>query len=222
MSGLSFKKMAMSAALIGAGAFTMFEYLILDKTVLSELDDSDAAFIGFITLYGKNYLTLAEYKQRKALFDKNIGIIAKQSLMDQDYILGLNHMSDWTTEEYFSTLGLLPEGQYPQEIIAEDDNSWEDLDEELEDDFWPKELRDDQKDRPKDKPDRPVLLNSMLFWMGDSTKLDPIDEADFDQKLKEEEEQYKIQHEYEEPETPSIWGNMDLTPTPGSVKINTD
>jgi hypothetical protein len=38
MSGLSFKKMALGAALIGAGAFTMFEFLIMDKTVFSELD----------------------------------------------------------------------------------------------------------------------------------------------------------------------------------------
>ena len=189
MSGLSFKKMAMSAALIGAGAFTMFEYLILDKTVFSELDDSDSAFIGFITLYGKNYLTLEEYKTRKALFDKNIGIIAKQSLMNQDYILGVNHMSDWTTEEYFATLGLLPEGVYPQEIIPEDENAWDDIDAEIEDDFWPDELKGDAVDRPMDKPDRPVaLISNNLYYRGDSNKVPSFDDADIDEILQKEEE----------------------------------
>jgi hypothetical protein len=75
MSGLTFKKMALGGALVGAGAFTMFEYLILDKTVFSELDDSDAAFIGYITMFNKNYLTLDEYKKRKALFSKSVKLV---------------------------------------------------------------------------------------------------------------------------------------------------
>jgi hypothetical protein len=58
-------------------------------------------------------MTLEEYRKRKTIFDMNIKMITKQSLLQQDYILGLNHMSDWTTEEYFTTLGLLPEGEYP-------------------------------------------------------------------------------------------------------------
>ena len=78
MSGISFKKMAMSAALIGGGCFTMFEYLIMDKTIYSQLDDSDAAFIGFITMYGKSYLTLDEYRKRKVLFEQNVNKISQQ------------------------------------------------------------------------------------------------------------------------------------------------
>jgi len=29
-------------------------------------------------------------------------------------------MSDWSTEEYYKTLGMLPEGKYPVEIVDGD------------------------------------------------------------------------------------------------------
>ena len=110
MSALSFKKMALSATLIGTGAITMLQYLILDKTVFNELDESDIAYISYIALYGKNYYTLKEYQQRKAIFDSNVKLTSRPLPMDQSYELGLNNMSDWTMEEYFAILGLLPEG----------------------------------------------------------------------------------------------------------------
>jgi hypothetical protein len=61
-------------------------------------------------------------------------------------------MSDWTMEEYFATLGTLPEGNYPSEIIPEDDDSWKQIDAEDEEDFWPTELQGDGSDRPTDIP----------------------------------------------------------------------
>ena len=142
----------------------MFEYLIMDKTIYSQLDDSDAAFIGFITMYGKSYLTLDEYRKRKALFEQNVKKISKQQLLiQQHYVLGLNHMSDWSMEEYFATLGVLPEGNYPQEIIPEDDDSWKQIDTEDEEDYWPTELQGDGNDRPTDIPGSHIN-NSLFFW----------------------------------------------------------
>jgi hypothetical protein len=46
--------------------------------------------------------------------------------------MGLNAMSDWSTEEYFKILGLVPEGKYPVEIIEGD---FEEEDEE-ENEYW--------------------------------------------------------------------------------------
>lgn len=40
-------------------------------------------------------------------------------------------MSDWSTEEYYKILGLVPEGKYPVEIIEGDFDE-----EDEEDDYW--------------------------------------------------------------------------------------
>ena len=50
--------------------------------------------------------------------------------MNQSYILGINEMSDWSTEEYYKILGMLPEGKYPIEIVEED------LDDDDDDEYW--------------------------------------------------------------------------------------
>ena len=55
---MGIKKMLLGGALIVGGSFTMFEYLIMDSTIYAELDDVDSAFIAYITMYGKNYVTL--------------------------------------------------------------------------------------------------------------------------------------------------------------------
>lgn len=104
-------------------------------------------------------------------------------------------MSDWTINEYFSTLGLLPEGHYPQEIIDEDDDSWKNTDTQDEEIFWPDELQDNEMpDRPTDFPGSPV--NSLFFW---SRKDETKDDENFDDMFKQEEDEYKKQHENESP-----------------------
>lgn len=108
----------------------MFQYLILDDTIFRELDDTDAAFIAYVTMHGKNYKTIEEYTKRKGYFMNSINLVANQSLMHQSYVMGINHMSDWTTEEYYKILGVVPEGKYPIEIIEGD------FDDEDEDDKW--------------------------------------------------------------------------------------
>jgi len=65
---MGFKKIMLGGALLAGGAVTMFEYLIMDSTVYSQLDDGDAAFIAYVTMYGKSYVTLEEYQRRKAYF----------------------------------------------------------------------------------------------------------------------------------------------------------
>lgn len=65
---MGWKKYAIGGTLLAGGSLGMFEYLILDKTVLNGLDDQDAAYIAFLTLYGKSYPNLEEYKKRKQYF----------------------------------------------------------------------------------------------------------------------------------------------------------
>jgi len=45
--------------------------------------------------------------------------------------MGLNEMSDWSTEEYYKTLGMLPEGKYPVEVV---DGDFEEDDQD--DEYW--------------------------------------------------------------------------------------
>lgn len=42
------------------------------------------------------------------------------------YVMGLNHMSDWSQKEFEMTLGLVPEGEYPEQVIPEEE-TFEDL-----------------------------------------------------------------------------------------------
>lgn len=42
------------------------------------------------------------------------------ALKGQTFVVGLNHMSDWTDEEYNNMLGLIPDGQLPESIIEYD------------------------------------------------------------------------------------------------------
>jgi hypothetical protein len=109
-------------------------------------------------------------------------------------------MSDWTMEEYFAILGSLPEGKYPEEIIPEDDDSWKEIDADGEEDFWPSELQGDAShgtDRPSDIPGS--HMNSLFFWGNDDEEktTGTVEDIDFDQTMKELEEKYKIQHDYE-------------------------
>ena len=59
--GFSLKKIMLGTALLSGGSVLMFEYSIMDDTIYAELDDTDAAFIAYVTMHGKNYRTLDEY-----------------------------------------------------------------------------------------------------------------------------------------------------------------
>ena len=52
--------------------------LILDKDTLNSLDEVDAAFVAYLTLYNKPYDTLEEYNYRKSWFAKTVKIINDQ------------------------------------------------------------------------------------------------------------------------------------------------
>lgn len=62
---MGWKKVVIGGALLTAGFFTMFEMLIMDETNLKGLDETDAAFVAYLTLYNKQYLSIDDYKFRK-------------------------------------------------------------------------------------------------------------------------------------------------------------
>ena len=51
--------------------------LIRDKNILSTLDDSDAQFVAYLTLFNKPYNNMNEYTFRKSQYKKNTIEIAR-------------------------------------------------------------------------------------------------------------------------------------------------
>lgn len=70
----------------------------------------DYEFMRFVTEYGKTYGTKAEFEFRSALFKEQLAHIEEQNASGNNtHVLGVNHMSDWTEEEYRKLLGYKPE-----------------------------------------------------------------------------------------------------------------
>lgn len=65
---MGWKRVVIGGTLLGAGFFTMFDYLIMDLDVRSSLDQSDTGFVSYLAIFNKQYYTLEEYKKRKTLF----------------------------------------------------------------------------------------------------------------------------------------------------------
>lgn len=65
----------------------------------------------FISKHGKSYGTKVEFKLRLAEFKKTLKKIASHDEATAGHAVGLNHLSDYTDEEYKHLLGLkIPEG----------------------------------------------------------------------------------------------------------------
>jgi cathepsin L len=70
----------------------------------------DYEFMSYVTEYGKTYGTKAEFEFRAALFKQELAHIEEQNASGNNtHTLGVNHMSDWTVEEYNKLLGYKPE-----------------------------------------------------------------------------------------------------------------
>jgi cathepsin L len=78
----------------------------------------DYEFMRFVTEYGKTYGTKAEFEFRSDLFKKELAHIETENASGNTHTLGLNHMSDWTTEEYNKLLG------YKLEMKGERNVTW--------------------------------------------------------------------------------------------------
>jgi len=64
------------------------------------------AFHDFCALHSKNYYTTEEKNFRYRIFARNFAIINEHNMLnDATHSLGLNHMTDWTEEEFQKVLG---------------------------------------------------------------------------------------------------------------------
>jgi hypothetical protein len=67
---------------------------------------SDVAFMAYLSRFGKSYGTVEEYVFRMELFmEKEVEIVAHNSIRGSSYKLGHNKYSDWTDREYERLLG---------------------------------------------------------------------------------------------------------------------
>lgn len=70
------------------------------------MEQSDFEFIKFVAQFNKQYNTAEEYAFRAINFKKTLAEVKKLNSSNGSSIHGINHMSDWTPEEYSKLLGL--------------------------------------------------------------------------------------------------------------------
>ena len=87
-------KFAALAALAGVSAYT-----VSDTTM-------ERHYLNYLAEHGKSYATKEEYLFRLAEFTRKMKIVEEHNSKNtDDATVALNHMSDWTDEEYKATLG---------------------------------------------------------------------------------------------------------------------
>ena len=70
--------------------------------------EMEAAFMAYISDFGKNYSSMSEFNLRFEQFVRNYSHIITHNAEDHQFTLGLNQFSDWTQEEYLKMLAPLP------------------------------------------------------------------------------------------------------------------
>jgi C1A family cysteine protease len=84
------------------------------KAADQQMTSQDYEFMRYVSEYGKSYGTKSEFEFRSAQFKDTLAHIEEHNSKNgETHTLGLNHMSDWTEEEYKKLLG------YKQELRTE-------------------------------------------------------------------------------------------------------
>ena len=83
-------------------------YQTSESTQLFQVDaEAKNQFDNYVAEYGKSYGTKEEYEFRLNIFAKNFKLISEHNTQNGDNAetLGVNHMSDWSSDEYKKLLG---------------------------------------------------------------------------------------------------------------------
>jgi C1A family cysteine protease len=74
--------------------------------LFASTDSVEQEYLQYISKHGKSYGTKEEYTFRLEQFRKNFAIVEKHNSENaDDAVLALNHMADWTSDEYKQLLG---------------------------------------------------------------------------------------------------------------------
>eukprot|EP00331_Platyophrya_macrostoma_P012572 CAMPEP_0176431652 /NCGR_PEP_ID=MMETSP0127-20121128/14928_1 /TAXON_ID=938130 /ORGANISM="Platyophrya macrostoma, Strain WH" /LENGTH=369 /DNA_ID=CAMNT_0017813677 /DNA_START=43 /DNA_END=1152 /DNA_ORIENTATION=- len=65
-------------------------------------------FEQYVRDFGKKYASAKEYEMRKVVFEKKLAVVQAHNAGSHSYKKGINHMSDWTHEEFLRTNGGRP------------------------------------------------------------------------------------------------------------------
>lgn len=104
------KGYAISLAVVGVAAcvavIAVNSFTPKNTTLYNVFTAEDAAFMKFITKYGKSYGTKEEYQFRSQVFKQNLAkMYMNNARNDVSYKLAINKFADLTPEEYKKRLG---------------------------------------------------------------------------------------------------------------------
>ena len=68
------------------------------------MTQDEREFNSYVSKFGKNYATKEEYDFRFNVYKKNVAVI-RQHPADSSFQLGVNHMTDWTDDEFHQISG---------------------------------------------------------------------------------------------------------------------
>ena len=63
--------------------------------------------MGYLTTFGKSYITMEEFETRRDLYAKTDELIKAHNSSDSSFKLGHNNFSDWTEYERSKLTGVL-------------------------------------------------------------------------------------------------------------------
>jgi C1A family cysteine protease len=115
-----------TAGIVAAGSIAALAYYQGDVTsALYQVEETDSIrteYDNHIAEYGKSYGTKEEYEFRLAIFRENFIKIQEHNQKNtDDAVWGVNHMIDWTPQEYKRILGFKnkTESAAPEEFLKE-------------------------------------------------------------------------------------------------------
>ena len=87
---------------------------------------TDTKFITHLAKYSKSYATMEEYSLRAGIFRENLEKITQLNLdHDNTVTFDVNHMADWTAEEYQGLLGFRKSPLESESSLPPDDDTTE-------------------------------------------------------------------------------------------------